>query len=154
MRKTLSLVLSALLAASTLPGCVLTPFDKDRRQVSEWDWEMIKFSSIQDVPQSFFGCVCAVPAWLVDAVIVNSIDSYKGAVLDTHYTNWQDQKEGEAQSFVKAKPRTWGSLLLLPLDFAWRANSPVNAGPHDGKLWKEFWNEHAEVTTTTTADAK
>jgi hypothetical protein len=147
MRKALSFLMAAVLGAASLPGCLLTPLHPERRQVTRWDWELVRMDDgIKDVPVAVFGVVLLPVAWVVDAVIVNPIDAHKGAVLDVHGVAWDDMNEGESPAYVKSHGRSFGSLLLQPLDFAWRANSPVMAGPHCPEQWKAYWNKHVEVT--------
>jgi hypothetical protein len=147
MRKALSLMLVGALAVASLPGCILTPLHPERRQVTRWDWELVRMDDgIKDVPVMVFGAVLLPVAWVVDSFIVNPIDSYKGAMLDTHDIAWDDVDEGKSQAYVKSHGRTFGALILGPFDFMWRANSPVMAGPHNPDAWKFYWNTHVEVT--------
>jgi hypothetical protein len=147
MRKALTIALALCLAASSLPGCIFSPIHPDRRQVSKWNFEHFSgINDVRDVPGTIFGAVMIPVAWVVDAVIVNPIDSYKGAFVDTHKHAWDDEAEGEQQAFVKSYPRSLGAFWLLgPIDFIVRANAPV--GPHDPAEWKEMWNKHVEVTS-------
>lgn len=147
MKKALAFAVAVCLAASSLPGCVFSPIHPERRQVSRWNWEHLSgVSDVRDVPVAIFGALGVPCAWLTDALIVNPIDSYKGAVVDVHGYAWDDQNEGEAQAYVKSGARSKGSFfLLMPLDFIVRANAPVP--PHDEAAWKAYWNEHVEVTS-------
>jgi len=151
MRKALTLALAGFLLASSLPGCILTPIHRERRQVTRWNWENVNFKEVKAIPASVFGVLFTPVAWVADAVIVNPIDSYKGAVVDVHYTNWSDEDETAQQSYVKSPARSDGSLVLGVFDFAWRANSPIQ-GPHNPDQWKHFWNEHIEVTEVGSAE--
>src|SRR5210317_1486545 len=99
MRKVLTLFFAVCLVASSLPGCILTPLHPERRQVTRWDWELVNVEGVEDVPVTIFGVVALPVAWVVDSVIVNGIDSYKGSVLDTHGYNWEDEDEGVSQSY-------------------------------------------------------
>ena len=150
MRRAFSLAFAACLVASSLPGCLLTPIHSERRQVTKWDLELIRIGSIRDVPVTIFGCIGLPVCWVVDAVIVNPIDSYHGAVVATHKHDWNDDAEGQSQSYAKSYQRSFGSVLLLPLDFTWRANVPV--GPSDPAEWKAYWNEHVEVTSVASGE--
>ena len=50
MRKVLTLFIAVCLVASSLPGCILTPIHPERRQVTNWDLELVKMEGVQDVP--------------------------------------------------------------------------------------------------------
>ncbi len=144
MKNAWLLALAAGLVVSSVPGC-LSPIHSDRREVTMWNLEHFsETKSVRDVPVVIFAAVSIPAAWCVDALIVNPIDSYKGATLDVHGYAWDDEMEGERQAYVKSGPRSWGSGLLWPVSFIVRANAWV--APHDAKAWKQYWNEHVEVT--------
>ena len=154
----------ALLAALViLPAC--TSFHPDRRTMCEWNWKLLKDTTsaqptapcdAQDVDRlgnPMINWVIAIPeffflpvSWGVDTFILNPIDGFKKAELQTYNRHYgADDQRGTSES----QTREIIDAPMWPFEFTahWLWNSVYWTDPVNKDSWNKYWNDHNEHST-------
>ena len=161
----------ALLAALViLPAC--TAFHPERRTVTEWNWKLMRDTTggkdwlggpnakapcdLQDVDgvgNPIINWIIAIPelallpvSVAVDTVILNPIDGFKKAELQTYNRHYgADDTRGTAES----QTREIIDAPMWPFEFVahWAWNSIYWTDPVNKDDWNKYWNDHNERST-------
>jgi len=158
----------ALLAALViLPAC--TTFHPDRRTATEWNWTLVK-DTVKSKPKApcdaqdadglvnpVINWVIAIPevlmlpgSWAVDTFILNPIDGFKKAQLQTYNRRYGDEDErGGAEAGLRNGWTTYPSMAEEVPEVAlhWIWNSIYWTDPVNKDQWNQFWNDHNERST-------
>ena len=179
------IALAALLAAfAGLPAC--TTFNPQRRTMTDWSLSMVKEpanpcgtmspysgpkadkcgTQPDRAGRTFIDAVFVKPiafvmlpiSWATDTLILNPIDGYKKAELDSHerrfcmaeaHENWSDAHAAHHAYGVVPVATPWvvSDLLAAP-EFAarWVWNSVTPVDPVNKDSYDEYWREHNEQT--------
>ena len=170
-----AILVAAVAASMALPSC--TVFHPERRQMTDWNVEIIKEHAV---------AICRAPEncddwnplartvvdWLtvqplaiammpvsiaVDALILNPIQSWRCAEMDTHFDRHDKHPEHSNEQAAHydfqavppyVPPNPSSDILTLPRflgRFLWSATSCCSA-PCSEEDWAEYWNEHKETT--------
>ncbi len=165
--------LALVAALAALPAC--TTFHEDRRVLTEWNLDLIRDTAhprpkkpcdardfdgaanpiINYVFVEPIACLMLPVSWLGDTLIVNPINGFEKAELQTYNRRFSHDDEmgvsesGErnAQWVPGMTPWVVGDLLAAPEFLAhWIWNSTYPTAPVDKESWNMYWNEHHERT--------
>ena len=165
--------LVALTAMALLPAC--TAIHPERRTLTDWNWELVTdhnhkveapkdANSWTDTGYPIIDWVLVQPiqvlmlplSWAGDTFILNPINAWKKAELDTHRDRegrYMDAPTSEAglknyQYAPMLPPPIVSDLLDAPRFLArWLWNSTYwGADPVDTESYDEYWNAHYEKT--------
>ena len=166
--------LALVAALAILPAC--TTIHEDRRVLTEWnldlirdtaherpkqacdahDWDGISNPIIKWVLVEPFAVVMLPISWLGDTLILNPINGFEKAELQSYNRRFgDDQDRGAAESANKnfqlapgLPPPPIAQLLAIPEFLGhWIWNSTYWTDPVNKESWNRYWNEHHEEST-------
>lgn len=159
--------LAFVAALAVLPAC--TTIHEDRRALTNWNLDFIVDTAkaptdgdgldkvanpvINWVFVEPIACVLLPISWLGDTLIVNPINGFEKAEIQTYNRRFgKDDEMGVSESALRnaqyapgLTPPIVGNILYLP-EFAmhWLWNSTYWTDPVDVDSWNQYWNEHHE----------
>ena len=163
--------LVALTALALLPAC--TAIHPERRTLTQWNWELVvdhnakvpgpkDANDLGSTMTPIIDWVLVQPiqvaflpvSWVGDTFILNPIDGWKKAELDTHrdregrYSGLETSEAGlkNYQYAPLLPPPIVSDLLDAPRFLArWLWNSTYwGADPVDDEAWETYWQRHFE----------
>lgn len=162
--------LALVAALAVLPAC--TTIHEDRRTLTMWNLEFIKDTAVAPregnsgsgldkianpvinwVFVEPIACLMLPISWLGDTLIVNPINGFEKAEVQTYNRRFStDDERGVSESALQnaqwapgLTPPIVGNLLYLP-EFCmhWLWNSTYWTAPVDKDSWNQYWNDHHE----------
>ncbi len=162
--------LALVAALAVLPAC--TTIHEDRRQLTRWNWDFIVdtakppegSSGLDKVANPVINWVFVEPvaivllpiSWLGDTLIVNPINGFEKAEIQTYNRRFgKDDEMGVSESGLRnvqyapgLTPPIVSNVLYLP-EFAmhWLWNSTYWTDPVNKDAWNQYWNDHHEQSS-------
>ena len=158
--------LALVAALAGLAAC--TTLHPDRRTLTRWNMDLIRENVRSDsgkgvdrAASTVMGWIFVEPiaivllpvSWLGDTLVVNPIDGWKKAEMQTYERRFgKDYKKSNAQAALDGyalapwfPPYPIGDILAIP-EFAghWIWNSVYPTAPTCPVEWSEYWNDHHE----------
>lgn len=166
--------LALVAALAILPAC--TTLHDDRRTLTDWnlelirdtahpgptapcdreDWDRVGNPLINWILVEPFAAVMLPVSWVVDTVVLNPIDGWQKAEIQTYNRRFgRDDERGTAESAIKnhqlapmLPPPIIASAMAMPEFLGhWLWNSIYPTDPVNKDSWNAYWNEHHEQSS-------